>query len=47
MYVEIKLILDVEEQDSIQDAIEAAQNQICSMDSRDLDNMMEYTVLEN
>ena len=46
MYVEIKLVLDVEEQDNTQDAIEAAQNQIRSMDSRDLDNMMEYTVIE-
>ena len=46
MHVEIKLVLDVEEQDSTQDAIEAARNQICSMDSRDLDYMMEYTIID-
>lgn len=46
MYVEIKFTLDVEEQDSTSDAIESAQNQIRSMDSADLVNMMEYEVFD-
>ncbi len=46
MFVRIEMLLDVGEQDSIQDAIEAAQSEIYSIDSKDLVNIFEYEVQE-
>ena len=45
MFVEMTIVLDVEEQDSTNDAIEAAQNQLHSMDAKDIINMLTYAVI--
>jgi hypothetical protein len=46
MFVRIEMLLDVGEQDSTQDAVEFAQNEIRNIDSRDLVNIFEYEVQE-
>ena len=47
MLVTMTMVLDVEEQDSTKDAIEAAQNQIRSIGNESIFDLFEYEVSDD